>query len=137
MYLTSLYSLDKYSDTYFDAFPHSPKANGFSTDDLGTYFYKDVLNLKLGKVIQVFTDYVNEVNIIEEKNSLDEITSKINVIMDLRENIKFNNLDNNIFISDVYSNVNDKYNYIVTNPPIRAGKYVVLSILKERETTPV
>lgn len=53
-------------------------------------FYKDVLNLKLGKVIQVFTDYVNEVNNIEEKNNLDEITSKINVIMDLRENIKFN-----------------------------------------------
>ena len=53
-------------------------------------FYKDILNLKLGKIIQVFTDYVNEVNIIEEKNSLDEITSKINVIMDLREKIKFN-----------------------------------------------
>ena len=53
-------------------------------------FYKDVLSLKLGKIIQVFTDYVNEVNIIEEKNNLDEITSKINVIMNLREKIKFN-----------------------------------------------
>lgn len=53
-------------------------------------FYKDILNLKLDKTIQVFTDYVNEVNNIEEKNNLDEITSKINVIMDLREKIKFN-----------------------------------------------
>ena len=53
-------------------------------------FYKDVLNLKLGKVVEVFTDYVNIVNVIEEKNKLDEITSKINVIMDLREKIKFN-----------------------------------------------
>ena len=53
-------------------------------------FYKDVLNLKLGKVIEIYTDYVNDVNIIEEKNNLDEITSKINVIMDLREKIKFN-----------------------------------------------
>lgn len=53
-------------------------------------FYKDVLNLKLGKTIQVFTDYVNQVNNIEEKNNLDEITSKINVIMNLREKIKFN-----------------------------------------------
>ena len=53
-------------------------------------FYKDILNLKLGKVTQVFTDYVNEVNIIEEKNDLDEIISKINVIMNLREKIKFN-----------------------------------------------
>lgn len=53
-------------------------------------FYKDVLNLKLGKVIAIYTDYVNVVNEIEEKNNLDEITSKINVIMDLREKIKFN-----------------------------------------------
>ena len=60
-------------------------------------FYKDVLNLKLGKIIQVFTDYVNDVNIVEEKNNLDEITSKINVIMDLREKIKFN-VNNNLLM---------------------------------------
>ena len=60
-------------------------------------FYKDVLNLKLGKVIQVFTDYVNYVNVVEEKNNLDEITSKINVIMDLREKIKFN-VNNNLLM---------------------------------------
>lgn len=60
-------------------------------------FYKDVLNLKLGKVIQVFADYVNDVNIIGEKNNLDEITSKINVIMDLREKIKFN-VNNNLLM---------------------------------------
>lgn len=60
-------------------------------------FYKDVLNLKLGKVIQVFTDYVNIVNEIEEKNNLDKITSKINVIMDLREKIKFN-INNNLLM---------------------------------------
>lgn len=53
-------------------------------------FYKDVLNLKLGKVIEIYTDYVNVVNEIEEKNNLDEITSKINVIINLREKIKFN-----------------------------------------------
>ena len=60
-------------------------------------FYKDVLNLKLGKVIQIFIDYVNYVNEIEEKNKLDEITSKINVIMDLREKIKFN-INNNLLM---------------------------------------
>ena len=60
-------------------------------------FYKDIFNLKLGKTIQVFTDYVYEVNTIEEKNNLDEITSKINVIMDLREKIKFN-VNNNLLM---------------------------------------
>ena len=52
--------------------------------------YKDVLNIKLDKNIEVFNDYVNIVENIEKKNSLNEITSKINVIMDLREKIKFN-----------------------------------------------
>lgn len=45
------------------------------------------------------------------------------------ENIKLNSLNNNIFISDVYSNVNDKYDYIITNPPIRAGKDVIRRFL--------
>lgn len=53
-------------------------------------FYKDVLNLKLGMIIEIYTDYVNIVNEIEEKNNLNEITSKINVIMNLRKKIKFN-----------------------------------------------
>ena len=53
-------------------------------------FYKDVLNLKLGKAIEIYSDYVNIVNIIDEKNQLDGVISKINAIMDLREKIKFN-----------------------------------------------
>ena len=69
-------------------------------------FHKDLKNLenngikdtsrvpdKLGSEIKqeyLNADYVNDVNVIEEKNNLDEITSKINVIMDLREKIKFN-----------------------------------------------
>ena len=60
-------------------------------------FYKEVLNLKLGKKIQIFNDYVKDVNIIEEKNKLDEIIEKINVIMDLREKIKFN-INNNLLM---------------------------------------
>ena len=46
-----------------------------------------------------------------------------------RENIELNHLKNNILVSDVYSNVNDKYDYIITNPPIRAGKDVVRRFL--------
>ena len=53
-------------------------------------FYKDVLNMKLNKSIEVFNDYVNQVKETSEKNSLDVITSKINVIMNLMEKIKFN-----------------------------------------------
>ena len=34
-----------------------------------------------------------------------------------------------VFESDIYSNVTDKYDVIITNPPIRAGKRVVYDIL--------
>ena len=44
------------------------------------------------------------------------------------------NLDNmhvsgKIIESNAYENVNDKYDYIITNPPVRAGKNVLLNIL--------
>ncbi len=35
----------------------------------------------------------------------------------------------NIYQSNVYENVTSKYNYIITNPPIRAGKEVVKKFL--------
>ncbi len=53
-------------------------------------FYKDILNIKLGKKVEIFNDYIDVLKNIEEKNTLDSITSKINVIMNLREKIKFN-----------------------------------------------
>ena len=53
-------------------------------------FYKDVLNIKLNKNIEIFNDYVKDVEEISKKNKIDSITGKINVIMNLREKIKFN-----------------------------------------------
>lgn len=44
-------------------------------------------------------------------------------------NIKSNNVDANVFISDMYEKIDDKYDLIITNPPIRAGKGVYLTIL--------
>lgn len=44
-------------------------------------------------------------------------------------NIKENNVTGNTFVSNIYENVNKKYDFIVTNPPIRAGKEIVYSIL--------
>ena len=48
-------------------------------------------------------------------------------------NFKENNIKANAFYSNVYENVNKKYDVIVTNPPIRAGKDVVYRILFEAE----
>ena len=61
--------------------------------------------------------------------SIDMVDVNERAIELARDNIKLNNLDNNLYISDVYSNVKDKYDYIITNPPIRAGKDVVRRFL--------
>lgn len=47
-------------------------------------------------------------------------------------NIKLNEINNcKVYESNVYENVLNKYKYIITNPPIRAGKMTVLQILAE------
>lgn len=63
--------------------------------------------------------------------SIDMVDVNERTIELAKENIKLNNLNNNIFVSDVYSNIKDKYDYIITNPPIRAGKEVIRRFLKE------
>lgn len=44
-------------------------------------------------------------------------------------NIRNNKVDANAFYSDALDNITNKYDLIVTNPPIRAGKKVVNKIL--------
>lgn len=48
-----------------------------------------------------------------------------------RENKSRNGIENaDIFTSDIYQNITKKYDCIITNPPIRAGKKVVQEIVK-------
>ena len=48
-----------------------------------------------------------------------------------KKNKELNYVDNiEFFESDCYENVNKKYDYIITNPPIRAGKEVVYKMLR-------
>lgn len=44
-------------------------------------------------------------------------------------NIKENKVNGIAYESNIYENVKNKYDYIITNPPIRSGKEVVLKIL--------
>ena len=48
-----------------------------------------------------------------------------------KKNLQKNNLDAKVYMSSVYDNVFGKYDLIVTNPPIRAGKEIVTKILVE------
>ena len=45
-------------------------------------------------------------------------------------NIKQNKVDANVWESNIYDKVESKYDLIITNPPIRAGKSVLMDFLK-------
>ena len=45
-------------------------------------------------------------------------------------NLKNNEVEAETLESNIYENIQDKYDVIITNPPIRAGKSVVLEILE-------
>ena len=47
-----------------------------------------------------------------------------------KKNMELNGVVSHIFISDVYENVTSKYDVIITNPPIKAGKDILLNILE-------
>lgn len=46
-------------------------------------------------------------------------------------NIKENKVNAKAFLSNIYENVKEKFDVIVSNPPIRAGKNIVLEILEK------
>ena len=48
-----------------------------------------------------------------------------------KKNAELNKTNINIFESNIYENINKKYDYIVTNPPIRVGKKILYQILFE------
>lgn len=66
---------------------------------------------------------------INENINIDMIDINERAISLVRDNLTLNKVKANVFSSDVYSNVNKKYDYIITNPPIRAGKEVVRKFL--------
>ena len=76
-----------------------------------------VISIALGKILEVEIDGV-DVN--KRAIHLGEMNKKLNNVYNV-----------NFFISDCYENVTKKYDVIITNPPIRAGKEVVYKIFDE------
>ena len=62
-------------------------------------------------------------------NDVDMVDINKRAIHLCQMNIKENNVKAKVFESNIYENVVEKYDVIVTNPPIRAGKKIVLEIL--------
>ena len=103
--------------------------------DFGTYTLLESLefdNIK-GRVLDFGCGW-GPIGIIVKKNTnaiVDMVDINLRSINLSLKNAKLNNVDVNVFESDIYSKVDKKYNFIITNPPIRVGKKILYKILFE------
>lgn len=87
---------------------------------------------KLGSVLDLGCGYgvIGILLSFNKKLFIDMVDVNKRAIDLAEENIKLNKVENvSCFMSDVYSNVTKKYDYIITNPPIRAGKEMIRKFL--------
>ena len=65
--------------------------------------------------------------VLDSKGTLIDVNKR--AVHLTKRNIDTNKVDCETFVSNVYDDVKDTYDLIITNPPIRAGKKVLLDIL--------
>ena len=63
--------------------------------------------------------------------NVDAIDVNLRSLKLAKKNAIRNRVNVNFFESNIYSNVDKKYDYIITNPPIRVGKKILYQILFE------
>ncbi len=123
----------KFYDKEYDFYTN----NGiFSKDKLdygSRLLLENLPNLK-GRVLDLGCGYgiIGIILAYNEKISVDMVDVNKKALELSSLNAKLNNRNNvNIYESNIYENVRYKYNYIITNPPIRAGKDIVRKFLKD------
>lgn len=83
----------------------------------------DILDLGCGYgPIGIYLKKIFDVNV-------DMIDINLRSLKLTKKNAELNKVDINVFESDAYQNVTKKYDYIITNPPIRVGKEKLYQIL--------
>ena len=94
--------------------------------DFGTYLLlKNVKDLVNGDILDLGCGYGSIGLILNKYNHSNITCCDVNkrALHLTKMNIKENKLDNILVIeSDGFSNIDSKFNYVVTNPPIRVGK---------------
>ena len=102
--------------------------------DFGTRSLLEALDFESikGDILDFGCGY-GPIGIIVAKNTdakIDMIDINYRAVLLSKKNIELNKIKNaNVFESDIYSNINKKYDYIITNPPIRVGKKILYKIL--------
>lgn len=101
--------------------------------DFGTRTLLESLNLNeiKGEVLDFGCGY-GPIGIYIKKNcdcNVDMLDINERAINLSLKNAHMNMVDANIFLSNIYSNVTKKYDFIITNPPVRVGKDILYKIL--------
>ena len=101
--------------------------------DYGTRSLLELLDLDLikGEVLDFGCGY-GPIGIYVKSNTesnVDMVDINERALKLARKNADLNKAVVNIFFSDIYCNVQKKYDYIITNPPIRVGKEILYEIL--------
>ena len=71
--------------------------------DIMINYYKDILNYQLNKPLEIF-ELNDNIKMIAEKNSQDEICQKINKIVELKDLIKYN-INTNLLMDKLIINL--------------------------------
>lgn len=111
----------------------------FSKDELdeGSEILLDtIINFSLGDELLDVGCGIGPIGIIlktfHPQSRIDMIDVNLRAIELAKENVKKNNLDHvEVFKSDGFENVQKKYDSIITNPPIRAGKVIIYKIFED------
>lgn len=107
--------------------------------DYGSYLLiKNVLPIVNGKVLDLGCGYGPIGCIVNKITNSEVLMIDVNkrAVHLANMNIKENKLSNiNAIVNDGLNNIDDKFDYIVTNPPIRVGKEILYNLIyscKER-----
>ncbi|MBR1718034.1 MAG: class I SAM-dependent methyltransferase [Bacilli bacterium] len=101
--------------------------------DFGTRTLLDSLNLEniKGSILDFGCGY-GPIGIYIKKTTNASVTmldiNKRSVDL-ARKNAELNNVDVNVIESNMYENIDDKFDFIISNPPIRVGKKILYEIL--------
>ena len=103
--------------------------------DFGTRTLLETIDIDeiKGNVLDFGCGY-GPIGIYIKKNSnasIDMIDINKRSIALTEKNAELNKVLVNVFYSDIYENINKKYDFIISNPPIRVGKKILYKILFE------
>lgn len=142
------YFIDK-SHRKEDYFKYTAEFNGtkFLFNSVDSMFSKDGLDegtrVLLNTVLKKYSLFgdvldlgcgIGSIGIILKHNfpeiSIDMIDINNTALLLAKQNCEANNVvANNIFYSNLYENIDKKYDFIVTNPPIKVGKEILFGVV--------